>query len=74
MWGEQMLASTLWALASMMPLGLEFPDGMVLVLLQRASSLAHDFQQQDISNTLWVPVSWSRVQPVCLFRPVCVFL
>ena len=65
-----MLASTLWALASMMPLGLEFPDGMVLVLLQRASSLAHDFQQQDISNTLWVPVSGSCVHAVYVFRSV----
>ena len=52
MWGEQMLASTLWALASMMPLGLEFPDGMVLVLLQRASSLAHNQQPEPAAPTL----------------------
>ena len=58
-----MLASSLWALATMAPLGIELPRAMINTLLSRAQDLAPSFAQQDISNTLWAVASMRVAVP-----------
>ena len=59
----QVLASSLWALAAMAPLGIALPRAMINTLLSRAQDLAPSFAQQDISNTMWAVASMRVAVP-----------
>jgi len=69
-----MLASSLWALATMVPLGVPLPREMVQALLLHSEHLAPQFEQQDISNMCWAVATMKQKVHVNIDVHACVWL